>query len=127
MGQQWPATWAGALGAADLSITEALLEEVTINLIVEPPELTGLGKQTLGGHKQNFVHTRTQEKGAVTPQETDPEEPEITLPTSVGSSKKQESSRKTSTSDLLTMPKPLTVWITTNGEKFFKRWEYQTT
>ena len=40
-------------------------------------------------------------------------EPEIKLPTSVGSSKKQESSRKTSTS-LLTMPKPLTVWITTN-------------
>ena len=42
------------------------------------------------------------------------EEPEIKLPTSVGSSKKQESSRKTSTSTLLTMPKPLTVWITTN-------------
>ena len=33
---------------------------------------TGLGKQTLGGHKQNLVHTWTQEKGAVTPQETDP-------------------------------------------------------
>ena len=42
------------------------------------------------------------------------EEPEIRLPTSAGSSKKQESSRKTSTSALLTMPKPLTVWITTN-------------
>ena len=42
------------------------------------------------------------------------EEPEIKLPTSVGSSKKQESSRKTSTSALLTMPKPLTVWITTD-------------
>ena len=41
-------------------------------------------------------------------------EPEIKLPTSVGSSKKQESSRKTSTSALLTTPKPLTVWITTN-------------
>ena len=41
------------------------------------------------------------------------EEPEIKLPTSAGSSKKQESSRKTSTSALLTMPKPLTVWITT--------------
>ena len=36
---------------------------------------TVLGKQTLGGHKQNFVHTRTQEKGAVTPQETDPDLP----------------------------------------------------
>ena len=42
------------------------------------------------------------------------EEPEIKLPTSVGSSKKQESSRKASTSASLTMPKPLTVWITTN-------------
>ena len=41
------------------------------------------------------------------------EEPEVKLPTSVGSSK-QESSRKTSTSALLTMPKPLTMWITTN-------------
>ena len=55
------------------------------------------------------------------------EEPEIKLPTSVGSSKKQESSRKTSKSALLTMLKPLTVWITTNCEKFFRRWEYQTT
>ena len=43
-----------------------------------------------------------------------PEEREIKLLTSVGSSKKQESSRKTSTFALLTMPKPLTVWITTN-------------
>ena len=55
------------------------------------------------------------------------EEPEIKLPTSVGSSKKQESSRKTSTSASLTRPNPLTVWITTNCGKFFKRWEYQTT
>ena len=42
------------------------------------------------------------------------EEPEIKLPISTGSSKKQESSRKTFISVLLTMPKPLTVWITTN-------------
>ena len=42
------------------------------------------------------------------------EEPEIKLPTSVGSQKKQESSKKISTSTLLTMPKPLTVWITAN-------------
>ena len=52
------------------------------------------------------------------------EEPEIKLPTSVGSLKKQENSRKTSTSALLTMPKPLTVWITINCGKFWKRWEY---
>ena len=36
---------------------------------------TGLGKQTLGGHKQNLVHTRSQEKGAVSPQETEPDLP----------------------------------------------------
>ena len=42
------------------------------------------------------------------------EESQIKLPKSVGSSRKQESSRKTFTSALLTMPKPLTVWITTN-------------
>ena len=42
------------------------------------------------------------------------EEPDIKLPTSAGSRKKQESSRKTSISALLTMPKPLTVWITIN-------------
>ena len=55
------------------------------------------------------------------------EEPEIKLPTSTGSWETQESSRKTSTSALLTMPKSLTVWITINCGKFWKRWEYQTT
>ena len=55
------------------------------------------------------------------------EEPEIKLPTSTGSGKKQESSRKTSISALLTTPKPLTVWITINCGKFWERWEYQTT
>ena len=50
------------------------------------------------------------------------EEPEVKLPTSVGSSKMQENFRKTSTFTLLTMPKPLT-----NCEKFFKSLEYQTT
>ena len=55
------------------------------------------------------------------------EEPEVKLPTSVGSLKKQESFRKTFTSALLTMPKPLTVWITMNCGQFLKRWEYQTT
>ena len=57
------------------------------------------------------------------------EEPEIKLPTSAGLLKKQENSRKKkkSTSALLTMPKPLTVCITINCGKFWKRWEYQTT
>ena len=43
---------------------------------------------------------------------------------SVGSLKKQESSRKTSTFALLTMPKPLTLWITTMCGKFLKKWKY---
>ena len=51
------------------------------------------------------------------------EEPEIKLPTSVGSQKKQENYRKTSTSASLTTLKPLTRWITTNCGKFLKRWE----
>ena len=52
------------------------------------------------------------------------DEPEIKLPTL---SKKPESSRKSSTSALLTMPNSLTVWITTNCEKFLEIWGYQTT
>ena len=55
------------------------------------------------------------------------EEQEIKLSASNGSLKKQESSGKTSISALLTMPKPLTVWITINCWKFWKKWEYQTT
>ena len=55
------------------------------------------------------------------------EEPEIKLSTNTGSSKKQENSRKTFISALLTTPDPLTVWITRNCGKFLKRWEYQTT
>ena len=46
------------------------------------------------------------------------EEPDIKLPTSSGSWKKEESFRKTSISALLTMPKPLTVWITISCGKF---------
>ena len=55
------------------------------------------------------------------------EEPEIKLQTSTGWSKKQENSRKTSISALLTTPKPSIVLITINCGKFWKRWAYQTT
>ena len=55
------------------------------------------------------------------------EESELKLPTSAGSMKKQKNSRNTSTYASLTTLKPLTVWITTNCGKFWKRWEYQTT
>ena len=50
-------------------------------------------------------------------------EPEIKLSTSVGSPKKQESSKKISTYALVTPPKTLTVWNTANCGKFFKRWD----
>ena len=55
------------------------------------------------------------------------EEPEIKLPTFAGSWRKQGNSRKISTSASLTMLKPVTLRITMNCGKFFKRWEYQTT
>ena len=55
------------------------------------------------------------------------EEPEVKLPTSTGSSEKQESSRKISIYALLTMPKLLTMCITINCGQFWKIWEYQTT
>ena len=55
------------------------------------------------------------------------EEPEIKLPTFVGSWRKQGSSRKTSTYVSLTVLQPLTVWIIKNCGKSLKRWEYQTT
>ena len=55
------------------------------------------------------------------------EEPEINLPTSAGSSKKQAVPEKHIFLALLTTPKSLTVWITINCGKFWKRWDYQTT
>ena len=55
------------------------------------------------------------------------EEPEIKLPASLGSYKKQESSGKTTTSAVLTTPQPLIAWITRNCGKFLNRWEHQTT
>ena len=55
------------------------------------------------------------------------EEPEIKLPTFIGSWRKQGSSRKSSTSTSLTVLKSLTMWITMHCENCLKRWEYQTT
>ena len=56
-------------------MVEALLEEVTINHHRATRTYTGLGKQNLGGYKQNLVCSRTQEKGAVTPQGAYPDLP----------------------------------------------------
>ena len=55
------------------------------------------------------------------------EEPEVKLPTSAASQEKQDNSRKTFTSALLTMTQSLIVWITANCGKFLNRLEYQTT
>ena len=75
MGHHWTATGAEALGAADLVMAEDLMEEVSINPTTEPPELTqDWGNRLLDGTKRTLC-TRTQEKGAVTPQETDPDLP----------------------------------------------------
>ena len=55
------------------------------------------------------------------------EEPEIKLPTFIGSRREQGNSREASTAAALTTLTPLTMWITTNCGKFLKRWEYQNT
>ena len=76
--QQWPVPGVGLLGSADLGVAKAFLGEVAINPTIEllsRQTYTGLGKQALGGHKPSLVCTRTQEKGAVTPQETEPDLP----------------------------------------------------
>ena len=51
------------------------MEEVAVNPTIEPQNLHRTGKQTLGGHRQNLVYTRTQKKGAVTTKETDSDLP----------------------------------------------------
>ena len=78
-------------------------------------------------YKPGFNSTWTMNLQMSKPDLENVEETEIKLLTSVGSSKKQEDSRKIHTSDSLTMLKSLTVWITTNYGKFLKRWKYQTT
>ena len=73
MGQQWTATGAGALGAADLDMAYALLEEVAINPTIELPELTGLGKQdSWRAQTKPCVHQDPGERSR-DPQETDPD------------------------------------------------------
>ena len=73
--QQWTAVWAGPLGAVDLGMAQALLEEGTIKPTIEPPELTqDWGNRILEGTNRTLC-TRTQEKGALTLQDTDPDLP----------------------------------------------------
>ena len=76
MGQQWPALGKGALTTADLGHAVCGIRSLGGGCHLPyhraPRTYTGLGKLTLGGHKQKLVHTRTQKKRAVTPQEIDP-------------------------------------------------------
>ena len=82
MGQQWTATGTGALGAGNIGMALALLDRSPLTSPQSWQNLHRPGKLTLGGHTQYLACTRTQEKGAVTPQETDPD-----LPRSVQESK----------------------------------------
>ena len=79
-------------------------------VILEPPKIKSDIVSTVSSSIVNFQMFKLVLEEA--------EEPEIKLPTSAGSSKKQDNSRKTSISALLTMLKPLTVWITINCGKF---------
>ena len=110
--QQWPQAWKRSLFIPALKKGNAkeCSNDHTIALISHASKVM---LKILQARLQQYVNRELQmfkldlEKA---------EEPEIKLPTSTGSSKKQENSRKTSTSALLIMPKPLTVWITTNLE-----------
>ena len=64
VGRWWPAAGLGALSAAVHAWD--LLKEVAINPTIEPSELTQDWGNTLGGHKQSLLHTRSQKKGAET-------------------------------------------------------------
>ena len=121
--QQWPQDWKGSvfIPIPKKGNAKECSNYFTIALISHTSKLM---LKILQARLQQYVNMNFQMFKLVLEKA---EELEIKLPTSAVSSKKQESSRNTSISALLTMPKPSTVWITINCGKFFKRWEYQTT
>ena len=121
--QQWPQDWQRSvfIPIPEKGNTKECSNYCTIAHISHASKVM---LKTLQARLQQYVNCELPDVQAVFRKA---EESEIKLPTSVGSLKKQERSRKTSISALLTMPKPLPVWITTNSGKFWKRWEYQTT
>ena len=121
--QQWPQDWKRSVFIPNPKKGNAKNVQTTTQL----HSFHTLVKQCLKFCKPGFSNTWTMNFQMFKLVLEKAEEPEIKCPTSDGSSKKQESSRKTSISALLTMPKPLTVWITINCGKFWKRWKYQTT
>ena len=108
--QQWPQDWKGSISKKGKA--KECSNYCTIALILHASKVT---LKILQARLQQFVNRELPDvqagfrKGRGTRDK---------LPTSAGSWKKQESSRKTSISALLTMPKPLTVWITVNCGKF---------
>ena len=115
--QQWPQDWKRSvfISIPKKGNAKECLNYHTIALISHArkvmPKILQARLQQYANHELPDVHLVLENA----------EEPEIKLPTSAGSSKKRESSRKTSISALLAMPKPLTVWITINCGKFWKR------
>jgi len=120
--QQWPQDWKRLVFIPISKKSNA--KEINYCIIVL---ISHARKQCSKFSKQSFSNMWTMNFWIFNLVLEKAEEQEIKLPTSIGSLKKQESSRKKFISALLTMPKPLTVWITINFEKFFNRWEYQTT
>ena len=107
--QQWPQDWKSQFSFQ--SQRKAMPENAQTTTIALISHTSKVMFKILQARLQQYVNHELPDVQAGF---TKAEEPEIKLPTSAGSSKKQESSRKTSISALLTMPKPLTVWITTN-------------
>ena len=112
--QQWPQDWKRSvfIPIPKKGNAKGCSNYHTIALISHASKVM---LKTLQARLQQYVNHKLPDVQAVLEKA---EEPEIKLPTSAGSSKKRENSRKTSISALLTMPKPLTVWITINCGKF---------
>ena len=120
--QQWPQDWKGSvfIPVPKKGNAKEWSKYCTIALI------SHTSKVMLKILQARFQQYMNHELSDVQARLEKAEEPEIKLPISVASSKKQDSSRKTSTFALLIMTKLLTVWMKTNCGKFLKTWEYQT-
>ena len=111
--QQWPRDWKSSLFIAIPKKAQTTTQLHSSHMLVKESKFSNPG----------FTNTWTVNYQMFKLDLEKAEEPEIKLPTSTGSWRKQESSRKISISALLTIPKPLTVWITRNHGKFWKKWE----
>ena len=121
--QQWPQDWKRSV-FIPIPKKENAKEYSNYSTIAFISQISNVILQILQVRLQQQVNQERSDIEAVLKKA---EEQEIKLPTSTGSSKMQKSSRKTSTSTLLTTPKSLSMWITKHCGKFLKRWEYWTT